>query len=298
MVQWSPCFLLPALALVAACAAPRPDFEGRLPTPTGAVFVRSKGRGPDVVLLHGLGDSSIGWGKLEPKLREAGFRVTVWDALGAGRSDKPVDGRYRLMDHVERLRVVLDALGIARPMIVANSLGGSIALLFALRYPGRVAKLALISPAAYAEGGWTGTLVWSFPNVAERVLASVPPSWIARLALSMNFGDPRRVTEEDVQAYVGEIEREGSLRGFVEQQRMVMPTPEEVACWTAAYPTIAVPVLVLWGTRDRILPRAEGRRLAAALPDARLVWLDGLGHTPQLEAPDVVLAHLLPFLNR
>jgi len=194
MVQWSACFLVPALALVAACAVPSPDLEARLPTPTGSVFVRSMGRGPDVVLLHGLGDSSIGWRKLEPRLREAGFRVTVWDALG------------------------------------------------------------------------------------------------------MNFGDPRRITDEDVQAYVGEIERQGSLRGFIEQQLLLMPTPEEIARWTGAYPTIAVPVLLLWGTRDRILPRAQGPRLAAALPNARLVELEGLGHTPQLEAPDVVLAHLLPFL--
>jgi len=107
------------------------DFEGLVKTPTGAVFVRSRGDGPHLVLLHGLGDSSVGWRKVEGALRDAGFRVTVWDALGAGRSEKPGDGDYGLVAHAERLAQVLDRIGAKRVTLVGHSLGGALALLLA-----------------------------------------------------------------------------------------------------------------------------------------------------------------------
>lgn len=75
------------------------------------LFVRQTGAGPDVVMLHGLGDSSIGWQFIEPTLVQAGYRVTIWDALGAGRSEKPAKGDYSIEAHVKRLAETLDALG-------------------------------------------------------------------------------------------------------------------------------------------------------------------------------------------
>lgn len=130
--------LVPCVALaVVACATP-PDprvVERRVATADGALFTRSGGIGPDLVLLHGLGDSSVGWHEVEDPLRRAGYRVTVVDALGAGRSDKPPEGDYRILAHVARLRHVLDELGIHRASFVANSLGGSIALRSRSRTP-------------------------------------------------------------------------------------------------------------------------------------------------------------------
>ena len=112
MRPWPTVRVAPALLAFCAACAREADFEGLVPTPSGSLFVRSRGEGPHLVLLHGLGDSSVGWRKVEGGLRGGGFRVTVWDALGAGRSEKPLNGDYRLVAHVERLGTVLDRLGL------------------------------------------------------------------------------------------------------------------------------------------------------------------------------------------
>jgi predicted alpha/beta-fold hydrolase len=137
-------------ACLQGCAST--DLSGLPDLPAGrtisfdgeSIFVRQAGEGPDVVLLHGLGDSSLGWQFLEEPLLQAGYRVTVWDALGAGRSSKPSGGDYSLAAHLRRLVRVLDALAIENAAIVGHSLGGSLALGLAQAHPGRTAALCLI----------------------------------------------------------------------------------------------------------------------------------------------------------
>ncbi|MGE3171186.1 MAG: alpha/beta fold hydrolase [Planctomycetota bacterium] len=182
------------LVLLCGCAAAPAPFDGPIATRDGAVYTRTAGTGPDVVLLHGLGDSSLTWHRIEEPLRAAGHRVTVLDALGAGRSDKP-DGPYAIEAHVDRLARACDALGIERATLVGNSLGGSVALRFAMRFPDRVRALVLISPGAYPQRGWTDGFLRGIPDVSGW-LQRVPPALVAQTALAVNFGDPRAVPRE------------------------------------------------------------------------------------------------------
>ena len=287
-----------ALLLVAAAltACRRSDVERFIDTSSGKVYVRSRVRGEDLVLLHGLGDCHIGWRKVEEPLRREGYRVTVWDALGAGRSSKPDGGDYTLSAHVDRLAAVLDELSIEKVTFVANSLGGSMALLFARRHPDRVVRLVLISPAAYPEGGWTGTWFWESP--LARALDKIDPALLAKLGLFMNYGNRARISEEDIALYTAEAARPGAIAAFVRQQQQLMPEPAVVRRWIAGYGALDIPTLILWGTRDHILDPAQGKRLARDLPQAKLVELRGVGHAAQLEAPDQVVAEILSFLER
>lgn len=281
-----------------SCASPPAPFEGLVETPSGKIFVRSGGEGSDLVLLHGLGDSCAGWYKIEDELRRSGYRVTVWDALGAGRSEKPVPGDYRLAAHFDRLTIVLDHLGIERATIVGNSLGGTLALMLAQADPNRVEQLVLLSPAAYPEGGWLGDWLWGTKGLAEQALELLPPSLIATLALQMNFGDASRITIKDQAVYSAEAGRDGVIRAFVEQQRQLMPSEEEIARFVSGLRSIRIRTLILWGTRDRVLDPRLAERLDRDLPQARLVYLDGVGHVAQLEAPQRVIDEILRFLKR
>ncbi|MBI5850555.1 MAG: alpha/beta hydrolase [Planctomycetes bacterium] len=285
-----------ALVALSACASAPRDEAGLVPTASGSVFVCSAGRGPDIVLLHGLGDSSLTWHRVEDELRAAGLRVHLVDALGAGRSQKPRDGSYGVGAHVARLHEALVARGAERCVLVGNSLGGSEALLYAMEHGDRVAAMVLISPAAWPKGGWTGSWVWSHPASIESVMGRVPPDLVARIAMLANFGNPFRITEDLVTRYAAEVVREGTIAAFVAQQRQVIPDAAEVEAITSRYPSLRAPTLILWGSRDRILDPAMGDQLVAVLPDARLVRLPTIGHAAQLEAPEVVVDETLAFL--
>ena len=124
------------------------------------------GEGPDVVMLHGLNGNLAIWHlKMVPLLRRE-YRITTYDLRGHGRSDMPPTG-YTTEDMAEDLRGIMDALGIERAYLVGHSLGADISLHFALLYPNRVEKMALIEPAIPAlvnlrkHKSWEGWAYWA-----------------------------------------------------------------------------------------------------------------------------------------
>jgi pimeloyl-ACP methyl ester carboxylesterase len=284
---------------MAMCAAPPPREVG---PPRGQfvragehrIFVRQSGAGPDLFLLHGLGDSSLGWQYLEPQLVAAGYRVTVWDALGAGESDKPDPGDYSLDAHRARLIAVMDALGIARAVLVGNSLGGSVALMAAEANPERVQALVLLDPAAYRDGALSGRWFWDVPGLAEVVTGILPARTIAKIGLGRNFHDADAIPPALLDAYTQQAAARGTIDAFIAQERQLLPADPEA--WETRHRTIRVPTLILWGAEDEILPRTQGERLAQDIPGATLLVLPGVGHAPQLETPDRVFERTCAFL--
>lgn len=260
------------------------------------IFVRQTGSGPDVVLLHGLGDSSVGWQSIESALVRAGYRVTVWDALGAGRSDKPANGDYRIQAHVERLENLLEAVQIQEAVVVGHSLGGSEALRLAEWKPARVSALCLIDPAAYRAGAMGGRWFWKAPLFAKIVLGILPARVIARFGLKQNFHNRAGISKQLETTYVREAKRAGAKAALIAQERQLVPAhPEQ---WEAAHRTIRVPTLILWGREDKLVPVAQGKRLAKDIKGSRLVVFPGVGHSPQLESPQLALGQLLLFLEK
>lgn len=295
-----PLLALSSCVWLAACAAT--DLRGLPPLPPGRVvtaageslFVRQTGAGPDVVLLHGLADSSLGWQFVEGPLVSAGYRVTVWDALGSGRSAKPADGDYSLDAHVARLAAVLDTVGVERAIVIGHSLGGTMALRFAHRHPDRTAALCLIDPAAYRDGAIRRRWLWNVPLLAECVLGLLSTEMVVDIALAQNFTDVDCVPDELRRLFLREARREGAIAALIAQQRQLIP--DDADAWEAGHRTIRAPMLVLFGEQDAIVPFAQGCRLVRDVPGTKLVLLPDLAHAPQLERPDLVLRHLLPFL--
>ncbi|MEK7271106.1 MAG: alpha/beta hydrolase [Planctomycetota bacterium] len=259
------------------------------------LFVYQEGAGPTVVLLHGLGDSSIGWQFVAPSLVTAGYRVIVWDALGAGRSDKPSDGDYGIPAHAERLVKVLDALDAPQATLVGHSLGGSVALLVARAHPERVQTLFLIDPGAYREAAEGGRWFWNTPWLARTVLAFMPSCSIARYGLKQNLHNRDAITENLVAVYLREARREGMLASLIAQERQLVP--ENPEAWEAGHRLIRARTFILWGKEDVLIPVAQGERLQKDIPGARLEILSDVGHSPHLESPNEVMKRLLAFLQ-
>ena len=289
------------LALAGCCRLP--DVPKPPPLPSEQMleagghklFIRQTGTGPDAVLLHGLGDSSVGWRFIEPELVKAGYRVTVWDALGAGQSEKPSRADYSIQAHVKRLEQALDALGVREAVLIGHSLGGSEALLFAQQHADRVRALCLIDPAAYREGATGGRWFWNTPLLADIVLGVLPSRTITRYALKQNFHDRDKISTEIESTYLQEARRPGAIGALIHQERQLVPADPEK--WEAGHRTIRQPTLILWGREDALVPVAQGERLTKDIESSRLVVHPGVGHSPHIEAPQQVLEHLLPFLE-
>ena len=277
--------LFPLLTLLTGCA--------RVAQPDGPLAVRDTGEGMPIVLLHGMGDSSLGWRAVESDLVAHGYCVIAWDALGAGDSPKPRRGDYSIPAHAARLDALLAEKQLRDVVLVGHSLGGATALVYTQQHPERVRRLILINPAAYREGAMKRRWLWSTPLLAESVLGLMPRTMLVRMALEMNFHNDDMITDDLQKNFLIQARKPGAIRAFIAQERALVP--KDIDRLEQGHASITVPTLILWGTGDEILPMTQGERLVDDMPYARLVRLDGVGHSPHLEAPGRVVEQVIGF---
>ena len=254
--------------------------------------------------VHGLGGASTNWTDLAALLAVR-FEGWALDLPGFGRSRPPLRGRYSIRGHVARsstssstsCELPGDAAG--EPVhLLGNSLGGLVSLLVAARRPDLVASLTLISPAmpvyrvppAFSRA-MVLLLLPGVPSLAERRMAGIAPEENVRAMIRMCFGEPDRVPRERVEQAVQEMreraEQPWADRALTRSMRGLITSYLRVGAanaWRAAR-SLRLPTLVLWGSRDKLVDPALAPRLAAAVPDARLLVLERVGHVAMLEAP-------------
>lgn len=169
------------------------------------------------------------------------------------------------------------------------------ALRFVEQHPEKVRALCLIDPAAYRAGAMGGRWFWTTPLLAEAVLGLLPASAITKFGLKQNFHNHAAISKEVESTYLREARRDGAIAALTAQERQLVPqNPEE---WERAHRTVQKRTLILWGREDKLVPLAQGTRLAGDIHNSTLVVFPGVGHSPHLEAPQTVLGQLLPFLK-
>jgi pimeloyl-ACP methyl ester carboxylesterase len=248
--------------------------------------------GQAIVLLHAIGLARVSWEWVLPRVAEFG-RAWAFDLLGFGESDKPPDADYRVSAQADRIVAALDSLGVREAVWVGNSMGAAIALAAAVRHPERVSALALLAPATYRDmlPLWAG-LTTRVPGAPLAVRFGALP--LTTGALLYTFVDPRRLDPRHVATYARYLWSPGGAVALRAATQALYSS--DLDRLTPRYPEVRCPTLILHGTRDRILPKAAALWLARDLPNARLQWLEGLGHFPQEEAPDRIGDLLTAFL--
>jgi pimeloyl-ACP methyl ester carboxylesterase len=250
------------------------------------------GRGPAVVLLHGLGGSIYDWRHLlRPLARD--YRVIAVDLLGSGESEIPGTEDYSVAAQARRVKAILDHLRIDRATLVGNSYGGGIALRFAQDWPERTARLVLIDSICYPENIPAYVTLAKAP-CASCVARSIPLGSPTRWLLRRGAGTISRIEESELQVYLQELRAPGRRAALVQTVRAIVP-PDTTEFGTRLK-SVQAPALLIWGKDDETVPVALGRRLAKDLPDARLEELDA-GHIPNQERPREVLRLMQDFLR-
>ena len=248
------------------------------------------GRGPAVVLVHGLAASMYSWRQTIDPLVQAGYRVVAYDNRGFGFSDKPATG-YSNAAYVHLLFGLLDSLGVSDAVLVGHSMGGAIVADAALARPDRVRGLVLVDAAGLGVRYPFMLRVARWPIIGplfDHLRGRGATGGILRAI----YGDPSRVTDQDVDQYYAPIalpEFGRSLRGVLREFSF-----EDLQ---GRLGTLMTPTLVMWGTRDRLIPQTIGVAMAAGLPHSALARFQAAGHALPEESPEEFNRVLLGFLK-
>ena len=237
-----------------------------------------------LVLLHGIGSRGASWWPVIDALAEQ-FSLYVADLRGHGASEKPVTG-YRLPDYAADLTALLDALELDHPAIVGHSLGGLIALTWAVDHPDRAAGIVLEDSslrgrrdALPAVDGWLALNALTVEE-ATAYYAREHPTWDAE--------DCRRRAETIT----------GTARGVFVELRQEAMSPDAPTDRISPLGVIRSPVLLLRGDPEAgsmVLPE-DANRFAESVPVSQVVHFPGAGHSIHRDDPDGFLAAVVPFL--
>lgn len=212
-------------------------------------------------------------------------RVIAIDLKGFGRSPKPTDGKYSIFDQAELVKQFIVEKDFHHLTLAGHSFGGGVALATALELSGsaRLDRLVLIDSIAYAQRLPYYIRILSFPFLGALVLKTLPAKFCVKLVLRLAYYNRALITEEVVGKYAPQLGAKGAHHALLWTVRLLMRV--NVDHFSSQYRSLALPVLLIWGEKDRIVPIDVAYRLREQIPGARLVSLANSGHNPPEEQP-------------
>ncbi len=264
------------------------------------ITYRTAGSGPVLLLIHGIAGSSATWGEVLPWLAER-YCVVAPDLLGHGDSAKP-RGDYSLGAYASGIRDLLGVLGHERATIVGHSLGGGVAMQLAYQFPERCERLVLVS-----SGGLGRDVHWIL-----RAAGLPGAEWVLPLLCATGIRDTvdgvarflRRAglraapdLEEMWRGFSSFADAE-CRQAFVHTLRTIVdPGGQRVSAADRLYLAAHVPMLIVWGERDGMIPVAHGRAAHEAVAGSRLEVFPDAGHFPHRDAPRRFVEVLVDFME-
>lgn len=257
---------------------------------------------PPLLMVHGLGGNALNWMAVGPRLTETHHALAI-DLAGFGRT--PLFRRSATVGaNAGLVHAFIDTVIGQSVVLMGNSMGGHIAILEAADHPSSVTGMILVDPAIPGvhvrrpEPAMLGVMAaLSIPGLAENLIdrrvRELGPERLVRQALALVCADPSRVDAAIVDAHV-QLTRERSnlghqnTRAFAQASRSIGLRMADPRFWVRAA-RVKAPTLVVHGELDRIIPVAAARELARRRPEWTLEVIEGVGHVPMMETPDLFL---------
>jgi pimeloyl-ACP methyl ester carboxylesterase len=249
------------------------------------------GAGEPVLLIHGWNGSTFDMRYTIAELSRY-YRVVAVDLLGYGFSARPADGDYSVGGLADFVRQFTEALYLERATVLGHSMGGAIAMQYALRYPERVERLVLVSSATPKEMLRART----FGLLVRPLMPLITLAFVRRGAVRRGLigvvHDPALVTDDMLEGHFRPLRVQGHMRAQAKQlsDRRKDP-PYDLR-------EIRQPTLILWGEHDRVVPLSTGRELAEHIPNAQLAIIRSAGHLALEEQPEECNKLLQAFLSQ
>ncbi|OBK74214.1 alpha/beta fold hydrolase [Mycobacterium sp. 1274761.0] len=253
---------------------------------------RIAGSGPAILLIHGIGDNSTTWSSVQSTLAQR-FTVIAPDLLGHGKSDKP-RADYSVAAYANGMRDLLSVLDIERVTVVGHSLGGGVAMQFAYQFPQLVDRLVLVGAGGVTKDVNFALRIASMPMGTEAlavlrlpmVLPAVQAAGrVAGLAIGKNTALGRDLPE--MLRILKDLPEPTASSAFARTLRAVVDWRGQVVTMLdRCYLTESVPVQLIWGSRDSVIPVSHARLAHAAMPGSQLEIFEGSGHFPFHDDPD------------
>ena len=251
------------------------------------------GSGEPVVLIHGIGHRRQAWRPVFERLSES-HEVIAIDLSGFGESAPYPRGESYTMDNACRdLAANFDRWGVEAPHVVGNSLGGAISLELAAR--GLVSSATVLSPAGFfgpVDRAWALSALlglWGASHAPDPLLRSLTRSAVARDAIGYLLY--KQTGRHDADTTYGDAVAMKRAAAF-------LPTLRAGVRYELDASSISVPVTVAWGKHDRLLPYRQAAVAQERLPGAHHVALDGCGHVPMSDDPDLVVTLIAETIGR
>jgi pimeloyl-ACP methyl ester carboxylesterase len=252
---------------------------------------RVAGSGPAILLIHGIGDNSTTWSTVQTKLAQR-FTVIAPDLLGHGKSDKP-RADYSVAAYANGMRDLLSVLDIDRVTVVGHSLGGGVAMQFAYQFPQLVDRLILVGAGGVTKDVNLALRMASLPMASEalaflRLPLVLPTLQVAGRAAGALFGSTGLGRDlPDVLRILADLPEPTASSAFTRTLRAVVDWRGQVVTMLdRCYLTQSVPVQLIWGTGDSVIPVSHARMAHAAMPGSRLEIFEDSGHFPFHDDPD------------
>ena len=253
------------------------------------VHYHEQGEGEVVIFLHGAGGGASGYSNFKgnyPVFAEAGYRSIVPDLIGYGLSSKPDLPQYDLDLFIAGVKGLVDGLGLKNVTLLGNSLGGAVALGYALAYPEDVKRLILMAPGG-VEDIDTYLAMPGIANMFEIYKSGKTGADAMRAVMTMQLFDPSLLTEEIIN------ERAPIALTQTNAARSILKVPN----MTERLHELRCPVFGFWGINDQFNPASGAAKLLDNCPNARMVMLNRCGHWVQVEHRDLFNRSCIDFMQ-
>ncbi len=266
--------------------------------------------GSPIVLVHGLGGSHLNWVRVAPALAERG-RVYALDLPGfglssSGRRTASVQANAAILN-----RFVREIAG-APAVLIGNSMGGMVSLLATDAAPASVAGLVLVDPSIPVPRQkpdlqiTSQFLLYAVPFVGQRYMAytrdRMSDRQLVERVINLCFADPSKASGDLMDAATALVAHRRQMpaqdAAFLQAARSLMLLLARPKHYQAVMNRVECPVLLVHGDRDRLVPVSAAQSALAANPKWESAILSGVGHTPQLETPELVREHVTSWLDR